>query len=57
MPTSVLSAESLKHSINTRQLTMIGIGGVIGAGLFVGSGNSDPGPASRWAGSMPSTGA
>ncbi|MFD0359994.1 amino acid permease [Nocardia sp. GCM10030253] len=31
---------NLKHSINTRQLTMIGIGGVIGAGLFVGSGEA-----------------
>ncbi|MFQ6396360.1 amino acid permease [Nocardia sp. KC 131] len=36
MPTS----GNLKHSINTRQLTMIGIGGVIGAGLFVGSGKA-----------------
>ncbi|MEU7765455.1 amino acid permease [Nocardia sp. NPDC049190] len=36
MPTS----GNLQHSINTRQLTMIGIGGVIGAGLFVGSGKA-----------------
>ncbi|MEE9098380.1 amino acid permease [Pseudarthrobacter phenanthrenivorans] len=40
MPTSALSSNALKHSINTRQLTMIGIGGVIGAGLFVGSGST-----------------
>ncbi|MGO4617288.1 amino acid permease [Nocardia sp. 2YAB30] len=36
MPTS----GNLQRSINTRQLTMIGIGGVIGAGLFVGSGKA-----------------
>lgn len=40
VPTSLSSSENLKHSINTRQLTMIGIGGVIGAGLFVGSGKA-----------------
>ncbi|MGW5142349.1 amino acid permease [Nocardia beijingensis] len=40
MPTAIPHAGNLKHAINTRQLTMIGIGGVIGAGLFVGSGNA-----------------
>ncbi|QSE94941.1 amino acid permease [Rhodococcus pseudokoreensis] len=40
VPTSISSSENLEHSINTRQLTMIGIGGVIGAGLFVGSGKA-----------------
>ncbi|MEU1545588.1 amino acid permease [Nocardia sp. NPDC005745] len=40
MPTTIPLGGNLKHSINTRQLTMIGIGGVIGAGLFVGSGKA-----------------
>jgi gamma-aminobutyrate permease len=39
MAASLFGSQDLKHSINTRQLTMIGIGGVIGAGLFVGSGS------------------
>ena len=38
----------LKKALNQRQLRMIAIGGVIGAGLFVGSGvvMADTGPAS-----------
>ncbi|MFG3619436.1 amino acid permease [Nocardia sp. NPDC047654] len=40
MPTAIPPAGNLNHTINTRQLTMIGIGGVIGAGLFVGSGKA-----------------
>ena len=42
------SAPGLKKALSQRQLTMIAIGGVIGAGLFVGSGVviSDTGPAS-----------
>jgi GABA permease len=41
------SAPELKKVLSQRQLTMIAIGGVIGAGLFVGSGVviSDTGPA------------
>ena len=37
---------TLKKALSQRQLTMIAIGGVIGAGLFVGSGVviSDTGP-------------
>ena len=36
----------LKKALNQRQLTMIAMGGVIGAGLFVGSGTviDDTGP-------------
>jgi GABA permease len=36
----------LKRALNQRQLTMIAMGGVIGAGLFVGSGTviHDTGP-------------
>ncbi len=39
---------TLKKALNQRQLTMIAIGGVIGAGLFVGSGVviKDTGPGS-----------
>ena len=33
-----MSAPGLKKALNQRQLRMIAIGGVIGAGLFVGSG-------------------
>ena len=33
-----MSATALKKGLNDRQLRMIAIGGVIGAGLFVGSG-------------------
>jgi L-asparagine transporter-like permease len=32
------AAPALKKALNDRQLRMIAIGGVIGAGLFVGSG-------------------
>ena len=32
------AAPALKKGLNDRQLRMIAIGGVIGAGLFVGSG-------------------
>ena len=41
------AAPELKKALNQRQLTMIAIGGVIGAGLFVGSGVviDDTGPA------------
>ncbi|PPJ00347.1 amino acid permease [Nocardia nova] len=38
VPTSLSTSENLQRAISTRQMTMIGIGGVIGAGLFVGSG-------------------
>jgi len=44
---SAMSATpELKKALNQRQLTMIAIGGVIGAGLFVGSGvvMADTGP-------------
>ncbi|WP_245718123.1 amino acid permease [Nocardia miyunensis] len=40
MSTSLPDSGNLKSTISTRQLTMIGIGGVIGAGLFVGSGKA-----------------
>ncbi|MFG2608742.1 amino acid permease [Streptomyces anulatus] len=35
---SAVSAEPLSHGLKQRHLTMLGLGGVIGAGLFVGSG-------------------
>ena len=42
---------TLKKALSQRQLTMIAIGGVIGAGLFVGSGvvikDTGPGRSSR----------
>ena len=34
------TSSPLRHALSTRQLTMIGLGGVIGAGLFVGSGKA-----------------
>ncbi|MBT2368378.1 amino acid permease [Streptomyces sp. ISL-10] len=38
-PTSLAAeAEPLEHGLKQRHLTMLGLGGVIGAGLFVGSG-------------------
>ncbi|MBU3063427.1 amino acid permease [Nocardia sp. NEAU-G5] len=40
MSISPQNSGKLRPGINTRQLTMIGIGGVIGAGLFVGSGKT-----------------
>ncbi len=33
-----LQTNELKHGLKTRHVTMISIGGVIGAGLFIGSG-------------------
>ncbi|WP_327168101.1 amino acid permease [Streptomyces subrutilus] len=37
-PLPELAAEPLSHGLKQRHLTMLGLGGVIGAGLFVGSG-------------------
>ncbi|MEU3207484.1 amino acid permease [Streptomyces cyaneofuscatus] len=37
-PAEPLEAEPLEHGLKQRHLTMLGLGGVIGAGLFVGSG-------------------
>ena len=37
-PTAATEATGLKHVLRRRQMTMIALGGVIGAGLFVGSG-------------------
>ncbi|GAA1354522.1 amino acid permease [Streptomyces beijiangensis] len=38
VPPAGFSAEPLSHGLKQRHLTMLGLGGVIGAGLFVGSG-------------------
>jgi len=38
MPSTSSSAGGLRHSLKERHMTMIALGGVIGAGLFVGSG-------------------
>ncbi|MFH8885395.1 amino acid permease [Streptomyces californicus] len=38
LPPSAAPAEPLAHGLKQRHLTMLGLGGVIGAGLFVGSG-------------------
>lgn len=37
-PEPLVPAEPLAHGLKQRHLTMLGLGGVIGAGLFVGSG-------------------
>ncbi|MDX3066953.1 MULTISPECIES: amino acid permease [Streptomyces] len=37
-PSGALPPEPLAHGLKQRHLTMLGLGGVIGAGLFVGSG-------------------
>ncbi|MFH9295984.1 amino acid permease [Streptomyces sp. NPDC017520] len=37
-PSAAVPAEPLSHGLKQRHLTMLGLGGVIGAGLFVGSG-------------------
>ncbi|MFC9732790.1 amino acid permease [Streptomyces roseolus] len=37
-PTPLTEPEPLSHGLKQRHLTMLGLGGVIGAGLFVGSG-------------------
>ncbi len=37
-PSAASEATGLKHVLHRRQMTMIALGGVIGAGLFVGSG-------------------
>ncbi len=38
LPEEALPEEPLAHGLKQRHLTMLGLGGVIGAGLFVGSG-------------------
>ncbi|WP_103536106.1 amino acid permease [Streptomyces sp. SM11] len=38
LPSSPVPPEPLAHGLKQRHLTMLGLGGVIGAGLFVGSG-------------------
>lgn len=38
---------SLSHGLKQRHLSMIALGGVIGAGLFVGSGAASPPPGPR----------
>jgi len=46
---------NLSHGLKSRHVTMLSIAGVIGAGLFVGSGRAiaEAGPATIWPTSWP----